>query len=284
MAESLRAARLYDRRYTQTGLSAADADALIPHLVEFTAERRTNAECEALLNARLGAGRAEGVVGAAYVRAGGARRDRRAVVLRLPAVLPRRAVPDHAPDGREACVQQLARRYLEGFGPASAADLAQFTLLTRSAARDAWTPWPGSSSGGRGRTAACCSTCPARRFPARTPRAPPRLMAMWDSVLLAYADRSRVIPPAYRALVIRRNGDVLPTLLVDGHVAGVWRPAGGGIEATAFRELPERAWQELAEEARALVSFLAARDPAVYRRFAHWWKELPAAEVRLLPG
>jgi hypothetical protein len=39
-----------------------------------------------------------------------------------------------------------------------------------------------------------------------------------------------------------------------------------------------------AEEARALVSFLAARDPAVYRRFAHWWKELPAAEVRLLPA
>src|SRR6185295_14198729 len=117
-----------------------------------------------------------------------------------------------------------------------------------------WTPWPGSSSGGRGRTAACCSTYPARRFPARTPR----------------AHRGRVIPPAYRALVIRRNGDVLPTLLVDGYVAGVWRPAGGGIEATAFRELPERAWQELAEEARALVSFLAARDPAVYRRFAHW--------------
>ena len=55
MAESLRAARLYDRRYTQTGLSAADADALIPHLVEFTAERRTNAECEALL--KRGSGR-----------------------------------------------------------------------------------------------------------------------------------------------------------------------------------------------------------------------------------
>jgi hypothetical protein len=29
---------------------------------------------------------------------------------------------------------------------------------------------------------------------------------------------------------------------------------------------------------------LAARDPAVYRRYAHWWKELPAAEVRVLPG
>jgi hypothetical protein len=109
-------------------------------------------------------------------------------------------------------------------------------------------------------------------------------MAMWDSVLLAYADRGRVIPPAYRALVIRRNGDVLPTLLVDGHVAGVWRLAGDGIEATAFHELPERAWQGLADEAWALVSFLAARDPAVYRRYAHWWKELPAAEVRVLAG
>jgi hypothetical protein len=32
------------------------------------------------------------------------------------------------------------------------------------------------------------------------------------------------------------------------------------------------------------VSFLAARDPAVYRRYAHWWKELPGAEVRVLPG
>jgi hypothetical protein len=63
-------------------------------------------------------------------------------------------------------------------------------------------------------------------------------MAMWDSVLLAYADRSRVIPPGYRALVTRRNGDVLPTLLVDGQVAGVWRTAGDGIEATSFHSLP----------------------------------------------
>jgi len=40
--------------------------------------------------------------------------------------------------------------------------------------------------------------------------APPRLLAMWDSVLLAYADRSRVIPEAYRPHVIRRDGGVLP--------------------------------------------------------------------------
>ncbi len=64
---------------------------------------------------------------------------------------------------------------------------------------------------------------------------------MWDHVLLAYADRSRVIPPDYRKLVTRSNGDVLPTLLVDGYVAGVWRPVEGGIEATAFHRHPAEA-------------------------------------------
>lgn len=44
--------------------------------------------------------------------------------------------------------------------------------------------------------------------------APARLLPMWDDILLAYTDRSRVLPPEYRRLVARANGDVLPTLLV----------------------------------------------------------------------
>ena len=107
-------------------------------------------------------------------------------------------------------------------------------------------------------------------------------MAMWDSVLLAYADRGRVIPPAYRPWVIRRNGDVLPTLLVDGHVAGVWRPSDDGIEVTAFHPLTPATWDELAEEAQSLTALLGDRETTVYRRYHHWWKKLPEAEVRML--
>jgi hypothetical protein len=107
---------------------------------------------------------------------------------------------------------------------------------------------------------------------------------MWDSVLLAYSDRSRVIPPDYRKLVTRSNGDVLPTLLVDGYVAGVWRAADEGIEATAFHRLPAGTWEGLAAEAKALVAVLADRDPRVYSRYGHWWSRLPSAEVRVLPG
>jgi len=104
-------------------------------------------------------------------------------------------------------------------------------------------------------------------------------MAMWDNILLAYMDRSRVIPPDYRKLVTRMNGDVLPTLLVDGYVAGVWRPVEGGIEATAFHRLPDSAWEGLASEARSLVAFLAERAPDVYRRYDHWWAKLPSARI-----
>lgn len=92
------------------------------------------------------------------------------------------------------------------------------------------------------------------------------LMAIWDSIPLAYVDRSRVIPPDYRKLVTRMNGDVLPTLLVDGYVTGVWRPVVGGIEATAFSGLPDEAWDGLAAGARALVALLADREPRVYDR------------------
>lgn len=108
---------------------------------------------------------------------------------------------------------------------------------------------------------------------------------MWDSILPAYADRSRVIPPACRRQVIRVNGDVLPTLLVDGYLAGVWRPVDGGVEATAFHYLPGHVWEGLAAEDRSLTGFLADRDQRVHSRYDHGWaKGPPSAEARLLPG
>jgi hypothetical protein len=77
---------------------------------------------------------------------------------------------------------------------------------------------------------------------------------------------------------------VLPTLLVDGYVAVVWHPVEGGVEAVAFQELPDEAWQGLAGEARALTAFLAEREPGAYRRYNHWWAKLPNTEVRMLPA
>jgi Winged helix DNA-binding domain len=283
MLPSLRAARLHDRRYTGSGLSIADADALLPELLEFAGRPRTRTEIEALLAARLGA-------------------DKPRMWWALRTFAPLLHVPTGGPwsfgpgssfvaapvrlgaERHQEALRRLARRYLEGFGPASALDLAQFTLLTRAVAREVLRGMAGEVETLEGPDGAELFDVPGAPLPDEDTPAPPRLLPMWDSVLLAYFDRGRVIPPDHRRLVARSNGDVLPALLVDGYVAGVWRPVQGGIEATAFQPLPERAWAALAAEAQALLALLADREPLVYRRHARWWAGLPSAEVRVLPG
>jgi hypothetical protein len=279
MLPTLRASRLNDRRYTETGLSTADADELIPQLLQFASQPRTGAECETLL-------------------------DKPRVWWALRTFAPLLHAPTDEPwsfgrrpsyvaarkkstqiDADESA-QHLVRRYLGSFGPASANDVAQFVLFPRSRARtrEVLQSMAGTLKELKGPDGIELFDVPGVRLPAEDTPAPPRLMAMWDSVLLAYADRSRIIPPDYRQLVTRRNGDLLPTLLVDGYVAGVWRPVEGGIEATAFHPLSEEAWDGLAAEARKLVAFLANREPQVYRRYGHWWKTLPKTDVRVLPA
>ncbi len=71
---------------------------------------------------------------------------------------------------------------------------------------------------------------------AETP-APVRFLPKWDNVLLAFADRTRVLPEAYRKTVIRMNGDVAQTFLVDGFVAGMWRVEDGRVVLEPFAPL-----------------------------------------------
>jgi hypothetical protein len=191
--------------------------------------------------------------------------------------------PARPPAGDAAgSVQRLIRRYLEGFGPASAQDIGQFSILRMPVVRPALAAMAASLVTLEGPAGAVLYDVPGAPLPPADTPAPPRLLGMWDSILLAYADRGRIVPPEYTKVVVRRNGDVLPAVLVDGYVAGVWRPTDGGIEVTAFHGLAARAWKDLRTEAKALVVFLADRDPNVYRRYAHWWDELPDGDVRVL--
>ncbi|GAB7029104.1 winged helix DNA-binding domain-containing protein [Streptomyces sp. NPDC021749] len=295
MQPTLYASRL-GYHFAATGLTPADGDALVPEAVKFAEQARTSAEMEKWVEQQVGPERKAGAWWGlrAY-----------APLLHVPTGGPwsfgtrpsyTAARTGPVPTGRETrreALTTLVLRYLAGFGPASVADVAQFATVRRAPVRQVLTALTALDTPGgaverlEGPDGSTLFDLPgAPRPPADTP-APPRLMAMWDSVLLAYADRSRVIPPAYRRLVIRSNGDVLPTLLVDGYVAGVWRPVDGGIEATAFHALPAAAWDGLAAEARSLTAVLADREAEVYRRCHHWWGKLSLpgeAQVRLLPG
>ena len=282
MQPTLRAARFNDKRFTRVALSKADAAALVPEVLAFTATPRTNAEVEAWLDKRLGAHPKPSVWWAfrqagpfAHAPTGGpwSFGPRPSYI----------AARDQRRSGDEAAsAQQLARRYLEGFGPASVQDFARFAMLYRPLAREALKVPAGELVTFEGPGGAELFDVPGGLLPPEDSPSPPRLLPMWDSILLAHSDRSRIIPPEYRQHVTRKNGDVLPTLLIDGHVAGVWRTVEGGIEAAAFHRLPDKAWEGLEAEAQDLIAFLADREPLIYRRYAHWWATLPNAEVRVL--
>jgi hypothetical protein len=275
MLPILRASRLTDRRYTSTGLTADDADAALAHVVDFATQPKTQDEIMAMLTERLGA--------AAEPRLWWALRTY-APLLHAPtggswsfgrdkAFEAGPAVPQRTSNGQ--ALERLIWRYLEGFGPASTRDFAQFSLQRQAEIRPALDAMADRLTMVEGPDGEQLFDIPHGVVPPDDTPAPPRLLAMWDSILLAYRDRSRVIPEEYRAAVIRRNGDVLPTVLVDGYVCGVWRYGDKGIEVRAFRTLSSEAWEGIAHEAESLGGLIATRDPATYRRYARWWMKLP---------
>src|SRR5947207_906309 len=284
MQTTLRGARLNDRRFLSAGISKEECDALLPEVIAFASEPRPSAEVEAWLDERLGKPPSRARIWWAMRHYGPFVHAPTGGPWSFGARNAYVAAPEVAlPGDQAASLRVLVQRYLGGFGPASPQDMKTFTMLYMPLVRAAFD--------GLGEALVCVDgpgrtklyDVPDGVIPDEDSTAPPRLLGMWDQVLLAYADRSRTIPPDYRRRVLQVNGDVLPTLLVDGYVAGVWRTVGGGIEATAFHRLSDDDWEGLETEARSLLALLADRDPHPYGRYSHWWEKLPrGAEVRVL--
>lgn len=282
MQQTLRAARLNDRRFTAAGVSVDEAERIVGLVRSYATEPRSNADVVAWL--------AERSDGAAHPGIWWAMRQYSSFV-HAPtggpwSFGPRPAYvaapePTRTADPA-AALAHLVRRYLEAFGPATAQDIAGFGLLNAPTVRAGIDALGDEivELDGPGRSPLL--DIRGASLPDEDHPAPPRLLQMWDSTLLAYRDRRRILPEEFRRIVIRSNGDVLPTLLVDGFVAGVWRPVSGGLEATALRPLDDAAWEGLESEARSLVGFLRDREPLVYSRYGRWFASLPAAEVRIL--
>jgi hypothetical protein len=163
-------------------------------------------------------------------------------------------------------VIRLVRRYLASFGPASRADVAAFTGLavaTLAPALAALEPELERLKDERGRELYDLQGAP--RPPADVP-APLRLLGEWDNVLLAHADRTRMFDDVTRGRVIRKNGDVLPTILLDGVVAGRWwwrrKKDVATLEASPFVQLTKAVRAELEREAELALAVL---EPAASR-------------------
>lgn len=167
----------------------------------------------------------------------------------------------------------LARHYLAAFGPASVEDLVAYVGRGRHVGR--WRSVVKDLSGELpefvdegGRNLVDLADAP--RPDPETPAAP-RLLARWDSLLLAYETkhRARVLLPKHQATVITKNADVLPTFLIDGVVAGTWLPRQDSTGAPAldlrpFGHLKASDREALEAEGARLLPLLGA---GAYHRY-----------------
>ncbi|MBO0702502.1 MAG: winged helix DNA-binding domain-containing protein, partial [Candidatus Dormibacteraeota bacterium] len=119
------------------------------------------------------------------------------------------------PAPRELAEENLVRRYLAAFGPASVADISAWSgvpglqgVVTRIQKDLVRIPGAGGRALWDVPGAPDDSGNPARVC----------LLPAYDNLLFAYADRSRVVPRAYQAPLSRGAAPILD----DGFVAGTW--------------------------------------------------------------
>jgi hypothetical protein len=158
---------------------------------------------------------------------------------------------DTAPD-------ELIRRYLRAFGPASLQDIQAWSGLTRlKPMLERFRPELRVFHDDLGRELFDVADAP-HADPTADP--PLRFLPWWDNVLVAYKDRRRIMPEAYQTAIVRQYLGRAPVLL-DGFVAGFWNVDRQDSAATLRMELFEPATpdqrEELEEEGGKLLTFAA---------------------------
>jgi winged helix DNA-binding protein len=179
-----------------------------------------------------------------------------------------------APVGRkkldaEAALDEVVVRHLRAFGPAGPEDVAGWIGWRTPPVRDAFARLkrklrPFLDDAGR-----TVHDLPDAARPDPETPAPPRFLAPFDSVLLAYASkrRARILPDKHRDAVYERaNLRILPTYLVDGRVAGTWSFEVKRREATLtlrpLEKLPRDTRAALVDEGERLARMVAPEAQA----------------------
>jgi hypothetical protein len=132
----------------------------------------------------------------------------------------------------DAALAELARRYIAGYGPATDADLANWSGLPLGDARRGLA----AAAGELTEIAEGFFVRRGARRPRRAAAPLVRLLGAFDSYLLGYRDRAPALEPRYARRIQAGGGIIHPAVLVDGRVAGTWRlRRSGGSAAVAVQ-------------------------------------------------
>ncbi|WP_395575156.1 winged helix DNA-binding domain-containing protein [Streptomyces sp. BK79] len=156
--------------------------------------------------------------------------------------LPSRPAP--APD-------DTVLRYLAAFGPASVRDMQTWAGLTRL--RDAFERLRPRLVTFRAPDGTELFDLPDAPRPDPDTPAPPRFLPEFDNLLLSHADRTRLVPPAYKGRTWKKN-QAYRVLLVDGFVAGLWKTEDDVLVVEPFARLTRAERDEVAAEGQRMLA------------------------------
>lgn len=156
------------------------------------------------------------------------------------------------PEPKEEALAELAERYLDGYGPAGAADFASWSALSAADAKRGW-----ERMHARGQR----PEVTGHEFTETVVN----LLPAFDSLLLGYADRSLIVPDKYYEQVYH-GGQVVPVVLVNGEAAGIWRYEIRGrritVQIRQFEAMDGRERRMVGEEADDVGRFFGL-EPAI---------------------
>jgi hypothetical protein len=169
----------------------------------------------------------------------------------------------NGPGSEPASVDDLVRRYLGAFGPASVRDAQTWSGLTRMGEVFERLPLVRfRDPDGRE-----LFDLPDAPRPGADVPAPVRFLYDFDNLLLSHADRSRVITDGFGNQGFEDNGPMPRSFLVDGFTAGTWTVTATRTAATLlvqpFARLSKKDSAAVATEGELLLDYAA---PGVAQR------------------
>lgn len=130
---------------------------------------------------------------------------------------------------------ELLRRFFAAYGPATLADAMWFLGLDKNAVRNLLELEEFSRLEYRGDVYFYVDDgMELGDIPELT------LLSGFDPLIVSYKERDAVLPAEYKRAVILKSGICLPTIAVNGQVAGIWNLKNGKPVVEFFASQPER--------------------------------------------